>query len=364
MSTQLATVPRSESPEVSYPKNFWVMPDDMQEGLAIAKVIAESTLCPKAFKEKPGDVYVAAKFGQEVGLSIMQSIQGIAVINGHPGLYGDTMLAVIMAHPAYESHEEFFEGTGDTLKAVHIIKRRGQQPHRSEFSIEDAKRADLWDDRAKIDAKDPRDPQIPNTSPWYCYPKRMLMFRARGFALRDRFADALRGMKSAEELGDYPKTIDATFESREAQRSTGDLPKEDPQITPAQVAGLGDLLKKAGYVGQEGRAEVRAYLTEHFKCETTTQIKASQHAAVLEWAKKPRVQSGTAQTTPNQAPDPKASAKAEANKSEDLPQSPPRLNEIMSLLGWNSTTRSNWLKANSNLTGEQQIAKLEPELDK
>jgi methyl coenzyme M reductase subunit C-like uncharacterized protein (methanogenesis marker protein 7) len=32
----------------------------------------------------------------------------------------------------------------------------------------------------------------------------MLQMRARGFALRDAFADAMRGFKSTEELSDYP----------------------------------------------------------------------------------------------------------------------------------------------------------------
>ena len=38
---------------------------------------------------------------------------------------------------------------------------------------------------------------------WKSYPKRMLQMRARGFALRDQFADALKGLSSAEEVRDY-----------------------------------------------------------------------------------------------------------------------------------------------------------------
>src|SRR5690606_41914131 len=40
--------------------------------------------------------------------------------------------------------------------------------------------------------------------PWSQYPKRMRQMRARGFALRDMFADVLRGMPVAEDLQDMP----------------------------------------------------------------------------------------------------------------------------------------------------------------
>ena len=38
------------------------------------------------------------------------------------------------------------------------------------------------------------------------YSSRMLQMRARAFALRDAFADALRGIQCREEMQDVPKT--------------------------------------------------------------------------------------------------------------------------------------------------------------
>ena len=46
--------------------------------------------------------------------------------------------------------------------------------------------------------------------PWSQYPKRMLQMRARSFALRDKFADALSGLLMAEEVQDYSTTVDVT----------------------------------------------------------------------------------------------------------------------------------------------------------
>ena len=41
------------------------------------------------------------------------------------------------------------------------------------------------------------------SGPWTQYPKRMMQMRARGFALRDKFADALGGLITVEEAQDY-----------------------------------------------------------------------------------------------------------------------------------------------------------------
>ena len=54
---------------------------------------------------------------------------------------------------------------------------------RSEFSVQDAKRAGLW---GKMSASG-------KPTPWVLYPDRMLLFRARGFNLRDNFGDVLKG---------------------------------------------------------------------------------------------------------------------------------------------------------------------------
>lgn len=59
-------------------------------------------------------------------------------------------------------------------------------------------------------------------------------------------------------------------------------------------------------------------------------------------------------TTPAQEPKPKTQQTFAASE---------RLSQIMTLLGWNADTQQNWLFANANLTDDQKIAKLEPELD-
>jgi hypothetical protein len=123
----------------------------------------------------------------------MAALQNVAVINGRPGIYGDAALALVRASGLCEAYTQKTEGAGDTLAAVVTSKREGHEPLTHRFSVADAKKAGLWG----------------KSGPWSQYPERMLLFRARGFNLRDNFGDVLKGLRTTEELSDIPaeKTV-------------------------------------------------------------------------------------------------------------------------------------------------------------
>ena len=159
------------------------------DAFRFAKMVAASEFAPKDFKNKPESCLLAIQHGSEVGLSPMQSLQSIAVINGRPTIWGDAALALVQACSVCEYVREYLEGEGDNLTAVCEAKRQGYPaPTTVRFSVADAKKAGLWG----------------KSGPWTQYPSRMLQLRARGFALRNAFADALRGLVTAEEAQDYP----------------------------------------------------------------------------------------------------------------------------------------------------------------
>lgn len=171
--------------------------DRLDDVVQYAKVIADSSFCPDAFREKDkqgnlgpgksGDIVVAIQFGLELGLTPMQALQNIAVINRRPTLFGDAMLAVCKAGADYESVEEWIEGEGDQMEAHCKAKRRGEPAHEVVFSVSDAHKAKLWR----------------KFGPWTTHPKRMLQMKARSFCLRDVFPHLLRGMVAFEEAQDY-----------------------------------------------------------------------------------------------------------------------------------------------------------------
>ena len=178
MSTEIAT----------QKQHFSLAPKDLDEAMRFADMLAGSSIVPKDYIGKPGNCLVAIQWGMELGLQPMQAMQSIAVINGRPSLWGDAMLALVKAHPAFEWIKEECDGTVATC----TIKRRGEPEVVQSFSLEEAKRAGLTGKQG----------------PWTQYPKRMLQMRARGFALRDAFPDALRGVVSAEEARDTPAERD------------------------------------------------------------------------------------------------------------------------------------------------------------
>jgi hypothetical protein len=161
----------------------------MDDAFRFSKMVAASEFAPKDFRGKPESCLLAIQHGAELGLSPMQALQSIAVVNGKPAVYGDTALAVCKGSPVCEWVRERVEGDGDAMVATCEAKRRGDaEPVVSRFSMADAKRAGL----------------AGKSGPWSQYPKRMLQMRARGFALRDAFPDLLRGLVTAEEAQDYP----------------------------------------------------------------------------------------------------------------------------------------------------------------
>lgn len=160
----------------------WV-PSNINEAMQLAEILSKSILVPKQFVGNPSDTFVAMQWGFEIGLSPMQALQNIAVINGRPSLWGDAMLALVQCRPEYDGHKEYVK---DDV-AYCEVKRKGCDWHISTFSKEQAILAGLW-----------------GRATWKSYPERMLQMRARGFALRDQFADALKGLISVEEARDYP----------------------------------------------------------------------------------------------------------------------------------------------------------------
>ena len=119
-------------------------PKSTAEAMELAKTLASSQLIPKAFQQRPGDVFVAMMWSHSLGIPIVQGLQGIAVINGKPSLYGDALLAVCMGSGQMADIEESVTGSADNLTATCKVTRRGKPtPVVSTFSMADARAAGL-----------------------------------------------------------------------------------------------------------------------------------------------------------------------------------------------------------------------------
>ncbi len=177
--------------------------------MTLATMMAQSPFVPNEFRGQKEHVFLAMAVGADLGLSPFQSLQNIAIINGRTCIWGDTLLAVVKNYSDFEDIQERITHHVATC----TVKRKHQSPHTVTFSEEDAKRAGLW-----------------GRNVWAKYPKRMLQMRARAFALRDVFPDALRGLQVREEVEDHADIPDQPIEIQSVESPSIDT---TPALSPA-----------------------------------------------------------------------------------------------------------------------------------
>ncbi len=225
--TALATRHQESALAVAESRGFFVI-ESFKQAIEVAEYINKSQLVPDAYRCKPADIVIAMQYGMELGLSPLQALQSVAVINGKPSIYGDAVPAIVVGLPECEDIIEQ-EAQGEVPEqwvAMCTVKRRGKEPKTRSFSWLDAKRAGLANKKG----------------PWTDYPKRMLLMRARGFAIRDAFPDRMKGMILAEEAMDYTEPTATPSEPRrvgegatpDAQHKTASpSPQASQHSTPA-----------------------------------------------------------------------------------------------------------------------------------
>lgn len=220
---------------------FDLSPQTFDQALTFSQYLADSDLVPKDFKGKPGNCLIAMQWGSELGLKPLQSLQNLAVINGRPALWGDAVIALVMASPVCEYVTE--DDDGET--AFCRVKRKGAPEQVRSFSMDDARKAGL----------------AGKQGPWTQYPKRMRQMRARAFALRDVFPDVLRGMPIAEELQDIPTDTPA---ASQGERHMGQADVVQPEW-PADRWAAGLQKWVDGIAAGKPLADVLAWLNSKAK---------------------------------------------------------------------------------------------------
>lgn len=239
---------------------FDLSPQTFDQALTFSQYLADSDLVPKDFKGKPGNCLIAMQWGSELGLKPLQSLQNLAVINGRPALWGDAVIALVMASPVCEYVTE--DDDGET--AYCRVKRKGAPEQVRSFSMEDARKAGLSGKQG----------------PWTQYPKRMRQMRARAFALRDVFPDVLRGMPIAEELQDMATATPAAVQG---ERHMGQAEVVLPEYNQAKFDHNVGKWAKSVVDGVKTMADVLAWLKS--KATITPDQEKQLHAEVAKLQK-------------------------------------------------------------------------------
>lgn len=181
----------------------YIIPTTVEEALRMAKAVIAGNLAPDSYNNDPNKVMLGLMAALEAGLPPLYGLRQIAIINGRPSLWGDACQALIQKSGQLVGLTTEWIGPDgfDPLKEPDLTKwpmeygcivrmwRKGQsEPYVGQFTVGDAKRAQLWLNARKV--------------PWMQHPRRMMMIRARAFPQRDGFADALAGLSIREEVED------------------------------------------------------------------------------------------------------------------------------------------------------------------
>lgn len=226
-----------------------IIPQNMEEAWRIAGALVSGQAVPKGVTREQALVAILA--GLELGLAPIAAVQRIAVINGRPVIWGDGALGLVRASKLCLWIKEEIKNEGDAHVAVCTTQRKDDpEPVSRTFSVDDAKKADLWQTQAKVTRRGREGTYTAdNDSPWFRYPNRMLQMRARAYCLRDVYPDVLGGLYLREEVEeelhsqprpmpplppeeDVPALKTIEHEPAQEQRSEPPPPPEEDENAP------------------------------------------------------------------------------------------------------------------------------------
>ena len=185
-------------------QNF--MPQTLGEMMDFSSFLSKSNLVPKELRGNPADIFLCLQAGSQLGLSTLDSLQSIMVVNGRATIWGDAALALVRASGLMT----YFHEEGNEKYAT-CTARRGDEERTHSFTMADAVKAGLV-----------------SRNPLYNkFPRRLLQSKPRSWVLRDLFPDVLKGIHIREEVEDYE-----------------DLSKQQQKIKNNQLNLLKDALKE------------------------------------------------------------------------------------------------------------------------
>ena len=249
-------------------------PRSWQDASQMAEALCRSGMLPKGVA-KPAAALAVIVQGREFGLTAMQSLRSIHVIDGKPTFSADMMVALVHR----SGLAEFFRCVETTGEIATFETRRKGEPSatRLSFTVEDAKAAGLL-----------------GRGPWSKHRAEMLRARAKSNLARLVYPDVLAGVYSPGELGgDEPFEADAVEhvaeviaepEPQPAPTPTPTVVSDQPRPTPAGVSVPADFLPRlqaaVDVLGQDRALELVGSIRELNAAERIEALQTlERHAA-------------------------------------------------------------------------------------
>lgn len=155
-------------------------PATLAEALHVSQVLVASRLLPRSI-QTPEAAFAVIATGRELGLSAMQALRAIHIVEGKPTLSADLMVALVKRSPEC-AFFRLVESTAE--RATYETQRRGEpSPTRLSWTIEEARASGAA-------TKDN----------WRKYPAAMLRARASSGLARAVYPDLVLGVYDPDEL--------------------------------------------------------------------------------------------------------------------------------------------------------------------
>lgn len=161
--------------------------DVVSDVAKLASYIAQTDFVPNGLRGNPAATAAAILYGREIGIGPMTSLQGIAMVEGRPSQYAETMRARILQ----AGHEIMIDENTSSRCRISGRRKGSERWTTVEWTLDDARRAGLL-----------RPSRSGKPSNWERYPRQMLLARATTELGRMIFADVIHGMRSVEEMQD------------------------------------------------------------------------------------------------------------------------------------------------------------------
>jgi hypothetical protein len=209
----------------------FMVPDSYERAKEIAEGLAKSKMVPQHYQNNPTDIVIAMSYGAQLGLSPVIALNGIAVINGAPSIWGNTFWGLVLSAPeVVDVKEEWNEEKKEWT--VTIWRRDIKHPFVGQFGLNDASKAGLLSDPKK-------------SFTWGKYPKDMARYKARSRAGRAAISDRLCGLGMYEDMRD---SVDVSivetpeekpFEESKVKQLKADLQPSEGEQAQSPQTGIG-----------------------------------------------------------------------------------------------------------------------------
>lgn len=232
----------------------------LQDQMAFAKAVCQSDIIPTVYRGKPANILVAVGYGAPLGLTPMQSLQDISVINGKP----TASASFIASHVRMAGHKLRINKDEKALSVTATIVRSDDPDYPISVTRDKA-----WAQQMGLLNKDNYRKQ----------PLTMLTWRAITAVAREACPEILYGVQySPDELHDLDTNNDVRAEvvddeqqpSHQKRRGYGSRARQNPveqaeqqpqACTPEHAEAIFTMLRDCGVASNEEAEQVLHRLT-------------------------------------------------------------------------------------------------------